>query len=130
VPNSLKALRKARGFTLDELAAASGVGASTIGNFENDNSNMSPETLAKVATALQVSLDEVLRAKPDSMGMEARESGPVYGSGAWKDSSIENLEKHLKACVDALRPARDFARLPGLISIREIVSELITREKK
>lgn len=64
--NSLKELRKAKDLTLDQLARATGLGASTIGNFENGKTKVSKDTLKKIADSLKVSVDDIL--KPPSHG--------------------------------------------------------------
>ena len=74
----LRIARKARKMTLDELAAASGVGASTIGNIETGRAKPSEEMLQRLAKALRMQIDEI-RA-PEGFGLVLKESATPYGS--------------------------------------------------
>ena len=50
-------LRKEKGFSQDELAKKVGIISITIGRYERDEINPSVDTAAKIADALNVSLD-------------------------------------------------------------------------
>ncbi|MFN0082706.1 MAG: helix-turn-helix domain-containing protein [Ferruginibacter sp.] len=50
-------LRKEKGFSQDELAKKVGIISITIGRYERDEINPSVDTAAKIAEALNVSLD-------------------------------------------------------------------------
>ena len=65
LPNSLKLIRKERGLTLKQLAATAKVGLSTINNFENGATNASTDLLTKLAQALSVSVDDLLKPSGD-----------------------------------------------------------------
>lgn len=83
----LKTIRKERDLTLDELAAMSGVAASTIGNFENGKTNMSPEYLKRIAIALKVSENELI---PEEVLNEDTLPYRVESVGEdWKARAIE-----------------------------------------
>ena len=56
----LRALRQRAGWSLDELASRSHVGASTISRIETGKRTISLDVLVPLAGALQVDLDEVL----------------------------------------------------------------------
>lgn len=62
--NSLKKIREAKKFTLEKLAKESGVARSTIGHFENGKIEARQGVVQKLATALSVSAEEILRS-PD-----------------------------------------------------------------
>gem|GEM_PF-2536017 len=65
MPRALKSIRKKKGYTLRELASMSGVGTSTIGNFENGKTEMSVEFLKKISSVLGVTPDELLEDEQD-----------------------------------------------------------------
>lgn len=56
----LRATRKARGWTQDELADAAGVHRTTIIRWENGGGGFEPDTLAKVADTLAIPREQVL----------------------------------------------------------------------
>ncbi|MGN0817604.1 MAG: helix-turn-helix domain-containing protein [Candidatus Coproplasma sp.] len=57
---NLRALRKFRELSQDELANALNIGQSTISQFETDESSPKPETLVKLADYFGVSVDYLL----------------------------------------------------------------------
>src|SRR5438094_1814012 len=61
VGDRIRELRERRGFTLDELAARSGVSKSFLSEVENAKRNLSAEYLLRVANALGASVDYLLR---------------------------------------------------------------------
>lgn len=75
MPNFLKRLRKARGVTLKQLSQESGFGVSTINNFENGRTGVSPEFLAEMARILKVSVEEIVGAG-GSVSARVREDPP------------------------------------------------------
>lgn len=56
----LRSLRAARGWTLDELARRSDIGASTISRIETGHRRLAIDHLAALARALETSVDEIL----------------------------------------------------------------------
>ena len=56
----LEELRKRKGMSQDELAKAVGCTQAAISKFEIGESNPSLETLVKIASALDVSFDELI----------------------------------------------------------------------
>lgn len=56
----LKAWRTARGLTLEELAASSGVGKAHIGHIENRRRDGTVDTLRRLARALHCTLDDLV----------------------------------------------------------------------
>src|SRR5258708_27572883 len=57
----MRELRERRGFTLDELAARSGVSKGFLSEVENAKGNLSAAYLLRVANALGASVDYLLR---------------------------------------------------------------------
>jgi transcriptional regulator with XRE-family HTH domain len=57
----LRSLRLARGWTLDELARRSHIGASTISRIETGHRRLAVDNLADLARALETTVDEILR---------------------------------------------------------------------
>ena len=58
---NLKGLRKARGMTLDDLAAASGVSKSMLGQVERGDCGLSVTTLWKIANGLKISFTSLMK---------------------------------------------------------------------
>jgi transcriptional regulator with XRE-family HTH domain len=56
----LRGLRLARGWTLDELARRSNIGASTISRIETGHRRLAIDNLVDLARALEASVDEIL----------------------------------------------------------------------
>jgi DNA-binding Xre family transcriptional regulator/quercetin dioxygenase-like cupin family protein len=56
----LRGLRVARGWTLDELARRSGIGASTISRIETGHRRLAIDQLADLARALETTIDDLL----------------------------------------------------------------------
>lgn len=59
--NRIKALRKARGYRQEDLAAALGVSRQTIIAIENDKYNPSLELAMRLARFLQTPVEELFR---------------------------------------------------------------------
>lgn len=57
----LRSLRLARGWTLDEVARRSNIGASTISRIETGHRRLAIDHLADLARALETTVDELLR---------------------------------------------------------------------
>ena len=61
----LRSLRLARGWTLDELARRSNIGASTISRIETGHRRLALDNLAELARALETTVDELLADRSD-----------------------------------------------------------------
>jgi phage repressor protein C with HTH and peptisase S24 domain len=75
---NIRALRKARGLTQEELGARCGWGQSRIGNYEVEGKasrTPSVEDLQTIAAALEVSVNDLLDTKPAN---QIRETPPAY----------------------------------------------------
>ena len=66
----IREIRERRGFTLDDLAAGSGVSKGFLSEVENGKRGLSAENVLKIATALGASVDYLLRGE---MQMHARQ---------------------------------------------------------
>lgn len=64
----LEAWRKKRGLSQEELAEKSGVSTAQISLIENAKSGGSPETLEKLADALDIEVGELFDVNPDGDG--------------------------------------------------------------
>lgn len=65
VRQRLRSLRVARGWTLDDLAHRSNIGASTISRIETGHRRLAIDNLADLARALETTVDELLAADSD-----------------------------------------------------------------
>jgi len=68
----IKAQRLARGWTLEELSARSGVSKAAISKIEKGQSKPSFETLLRIARCLQMNFVEVMEGAPASSSVTAR----------------------------------------------------------
>jgi transcriptional regulator with XRE-family HTH domain len=79
----LRSLRKARGWTLDDLARRSNIGASTISRIETGHRRLAIDNLAELATALDSNVDEILGLGGDSdLDVVIRPIRSHHGNGA------------------------------------------------
>lgn len=72
IAEELRSLRSRRGFTLDELAFASGVSRSTIWRIENQKSDPNIEQMARLARALGLELPRLFQHVFDNYVEEVR----------------------------------------------------------
>ncbi|MCP1136948.1 helix-turn-helix domain-containing protein [Paenibacillus polysaccharolyticus] len=66
VGNRIRELRKAKGWTQEQLAESAGLHYSYIGGVERGDRNISLETLEKIINGLQVTAEEIFKFKEDS----------------------------------------------------------------
>ncbi|HVM27155.1 MAG TPA: helix-turn-helix transcriptional regulator [Mycobacteriales bacterium] len=78
----LRTLRQARGWTLDDLAARSHVGASTISRIETGQRRLALDQLVTLARALGVPVDDLL-ADDDAGDVVIRPSASGDGGAVW-----------------------------------------------
>jgi len=99
----LKNLRAARGLSLRELSRLTGVGVSTIGNFENGRTEVSPVILKKLASVLRCSEDELL--ETDEQMVETAVQAQLRGGvdPVIAKSTTRDLEEMLSTFVQNLR---------------------------
>lgn len=60
---NIKVQREKRGMTQKELATAIGIATSTVANYETGKRKPDPDTLCKIADALDCTLDALVRGK-------------------------------------------------------------------
>jgi mannose-6-phosphate isomerase-like protein (cupin superfamily) len=77
----LRTLRLARGWTLDELARRSNLGASTISRIETGHRRIAIDSLADLARALETTIDEILADDSDG-NVVIRPTRTSSGNGA------------------------------------------------
>ncbi len=82
----LKIIRKQRGLTLEALAALSGLGKSTIGNYENGITDMAEESLKTLAECLVVTPTD-LSAQYPQKEVPLSQSVKTHGEGFSQSSS-------------------------------------------
>lgn len=104
IASRLRAARKARGLSQDELARRVGVGQSTVGNIESGRSN-GAETLHRFAAALRYELRWL------ETGDGPREAGPIGASPTVADMLAE------VARAIAARPRLDRRQLEVLLPL-------------
>lgn len=78
----LRTLRQARGWTLDDLAARSHVGASTISRLETGQRRLALDQLVTLAQALGVTVDDLL-ADDDAADVVIRPTASGGGGAVW-----------------------------------------------
>jgi transcriptional regulator with XRE-family HTH domain len=78
----LRTLRQARGWTLDDLAARSHVGASTISRIETGQRRLALDQLVTLARALGVTIDDLL-ADDDATDVVIRPTASGNGGAVW-----------------------------------------------
>ncbi len=91
--NSLKEIRKSRGWTLKKLSERSGVPLSTIGNFENGKVGVSLPVLKKLAFALEVSLDRLLAYHEGSREWIMRKNSDLALGDGWQTDGMRRWQK-------------------------------------
>ena len=85
--NNLKMIREKRGLTQARLSEMTGVSRINIIRYENQEINPGLESVIKIARALGVTVDELIRPEPDTpeaperamlTGAETPESGRIH----------------------------------------------------
>lgn len=99
--DSIKELREKNKLTLKELADKSGVGQSTISDIETGKAkNPKAETLSKLASVFNISVDELLFKKWDDKYKNLKE----WDSSLDKITTQEEKIKYLESIVDFADP--------------------------
>ncbi|MET1172384.1 helix-turn-helix domain-containing protein [Paenibacillus amylolyticus] len=101
VGNRIRELRKAKGWTQEQLAEAAGLHYSYIGGVERGDRNISLETLEKIINGLQVAAEEIFKFKEDSEYKRALDEHITLISGKSTDT-IVSLTKISKEFLNAI----------------------------
>lgn len=88
---NVRRLRLARGITLDRLAAASGVGRSTLARLEANQANPTIETIFAIADALGASIGALLAESAPPGVYVQRAADAVRVTGAVEASIVDRL---------------------------------------
>ncbi len=83
VRSRLRAIRQHRGWSLDELASRSGVGASTISRIETGHRSISFDVLVPLARELDVSVDELVASADEEEVVIRPEAVEARGMTVW-----------------------------------------------
>ncbi len=101
VGNRIRELRKAKGWTQEQLAEAAGLHYSYIGGVERGDRNISLETLEKIMNGLQVTAEEIFKFKEDAEYKRALDEHMTLISGKSTDE-IVSLTKISKEIFNAI----------------------------
>jgi transcriptional regulator with XRE-family HTH domain len=113
VRTRLRALRHARGLSLDELAARSLLSASTISRVETGKRSISLDVLVPLATALQVDLDVLLDVDGDDDVVIRPTSHSSSGHTTWTLSRPTASTVAVKMRLQPSAPMIDLRVHPG-----------------
>lgn len=108
VGSQIKKFRKEKGYTQKDFSKRIGIAYSTYSNYENNNRVPNAETLQKIATALDVSVSDILGTSLaqnlnadiafynylESIGYEVHEADDMPKGVDWS-LYIKNLQKNL-----------------------------------
>ncbi len=92
--NTLRQVRQARSLTQGQLAKLCGVPRSTIANLEAGGSNPTLSVLARLSTALHLSLEEMLSAPRTRCQLFPKGSLPMQTRGRAKKALVHKLLPH------------------------------------
>jgi len=107
----IRAARRERGWTQDDLAAAVGVSRSAVAQWETDRAGQIRANLARVSEALQVSVEYLLYGEDRRGAAQAARGDELALLRLYRECSPED-----RALL--LRTARRLAGMPGLQSRR------------
>ncbi len=111
--DTVKELRRRRGWNQRDLAKASGVGQDTISSMESGRHEPRPSTLRKIAGALGVEIEELF----EEITNPGKAPRPLSAEWALQAVQDENFERKIRAA--------DTGRLHKLLS--ELVGDRFTR---
>jgi len=126
IAEKIRTLRKERGITQDELAAALRVSFQSVSRWENSQTYPDIELLPKIAAYFGVTTDELLVEKDESVRKEEREKKRrEYHISVWSETDPS------KKCDLALRAFREFPDDYGFAvdALRELTDDAKPREE-
>ncbi|WP_427180611.1 helix-turn-helix domain-containing protein [Paenibacillus sp. TC-CSREp1] len=106
VGNRIREIRKAKGWTQEQLAEAAGLHYSYIGGVERGDRNISLETLEKITNGLQVPVEQIFQFKEDSAYRRALDEHIAVISSQSADQ-IESLTKINKEILASFTNAKN-----------------------
>ncbi|QOS81874.1 helix-turn-helix transcriptional regulator [Paenibacillus sp. JNUCC31] len=109
VGNRIRELRKAKGWTQEQLAEAAGLHYSYIGGVERGDRNISLETLEKIINGFQVPAEEIFKFKEESEYKRALDEHIVLISGKSSDeiASLTKINKEILNTIEKLQKSAD-----------------------
>ncbi|UPK43945.1 helix-turn-helix domain-containing protein [Paenibacillus pabuli] len=109
VGNRIRELRKAKGWTQEQLAEAAGLHYSYIGGVERGDRNISLETLEKIINGLQVTAEEIFKFNEDSEYKRALDEHITLISGKSSDeiASLTKINKEILTTIEKLQKGSD-----------------------
>jgi len=147
---ALKKIREERGYTLQALATLSGLGKSTINNYEKGTTDMSPESLKILADCLKTSPGDLSKVEepytrarirlPDEPPLQQRlidsgvspEMAQIFAegpSGAARRMTEEELQEAVEEWWTMYKERKErWRRLPVLENLQCFILELTKRE--
>lgn len=109
VGNRIRELRKAKGWTQEQLAEAAGLHYSYIGGVERGDRNISLETLEKIMNGLQVPAEQLFKFKEDSSYRRALDEHMtlVSGQNAEQIESLTRINKEILISIENAKKLSD-----------------------
>ncbi|MDB5733183.1 MAG: hypothetical protein JWQ03_3078 [Variovorax sp.] len=117
--NRIRAVRRSKNMTMEQLAERVGVHFTTIGKFERSTRGVSGEMLAKIAAGLGVSPAELVDEMPGSLPIRMVPLLGKIAAGNWKEAVLDP-QGFIPAPVGG---ANAFALIPDGNSMNMIVGE-------
>jgi transcriptional regulator with XRE-family HTH domain len=109
----LRAIRQHLGWSLDDLAERSGVGASTISRIETGNRSISFDVLVPLARELDVTVDELVASEPQDDVVMSPEPVKRMGRTTWLLSRPSSQIVALKVRLEPNAPESEPRVHPG-----------------
>ena len=99
----IRKIRKARGFSQEQLAEAVGISVTHMSHIETANTKLSLAVLVEIAQALDARIDDLVFSPPrDSVGMIEEEIAEILkGCDGRQARIIRDLVKAAKQAMDA-----------------------------
>ncbi|WP_339834141.1 helix-turn-helix transcriptional regulator [Paenibacillus sp. FSL R7-0272] len=109
VGNRIRELRKAKGWTQEQLAESAGLHYSYIGGVERGDRNISLETLEKIMNGLQVPAEQLFKFKEDSSYRRALDEHMTLVSGQDADQidSLTRINKEILISIENAKKLSD-----------------------
>lgn len=138
VRNRLRSLRKARGWSLDELGRRTNLGPSTLSRLETGHRRIAVDHLVTLARVLDVSVDELVAGEDEEDVVIRPRRDTAGGSTFWLLTGPEDhsgrvvvkmrLPQRQRLPPPRVHPGRDwFYVLQGVVSLRLGSRDLLVR---